>query len=126
MLRIVGIQRGQSAAEEFVLLQNHGVLKVTLRGHAILDDAALEDGIAYEPCRVHVFQEEIQIPAGCYVLLITGGGEDGWFRSEDGSLIYAIHRGLHSPVWSAPNTTLHLLAPTHCRKSEANKALLLV
>jgi hypothetical protein len=125
MLKIVGIQRGQSAAEELVLLQNQGVLKVTLRGHAILDEIALEEGLYYEPCRVHVFQEDVRIPAGCYVLLVTGNGENGWFKSADGSLIYVTHRGLPTPVWSS-STTLHLLAPTHCRKSEANKALLLV
>ena len=41
MIRIVGIQRAERPEEEFVLLQNQGGMRLNLRGHVILTDAAV-------------------------------------------------------------------------------------
>ena len=73
MIRIVGIQRNQSPEKEFVLLQNQGNMRLSLRGHLLLSEEAVKDGVVKENC--HLFTEDTLVPAGMYVLPVTGCGE---------------------------------------------------
>lgn len=110
-LRIVGIRRATDPADEFVLLQNQGSLRAHLRGHAVMDDGSLQGGLAGPG--VHLFADDVHIPPGMYVLLISGPGQPRWCRSKDGALIYHAYMGRRSPVWSRLPGPFHVLGKVH-------------
>ena len=64
MLRIMAVQRGDDPQREYVLLQNHGPLRLSLRGHLLTDDTGLEDGDR-DRTGMPVFTEEITVVAPC-------------------------------------------------------------
>ena len=122
MLRIVGVQKGESADREFVLLQNQGALRVTLRGHALLSETALESGVVEGA--VHAFSDDERVPPGAYVLLYSGRGMPRWGRSKDGSTVYHTYMGFEDTVWSKVELPLHILRTQHSYV-DASEALLL-
>jgi hypothetical protein len=72
VIRIVGLQRNESTTQEFILLQNQGSLRLSLRGHVIVSDAAIENSdLSFA---AHAFNDDVQVPPGMYVLLSTGRG----------------------------------------------------
>lgn len=109
MLRIVGIQKSADPGGEFVLLQNQGSLRVALRGHVLLGESRLSCG--HGP--LHLFADDVTIPAGKYVLLQTGGGEARWAQTRDGALVFHTFIGQAEPLWTEEVGALHLLAPSH-------------
>jgi hypothetical protein len=123
MLRIIGLQRADHAEQEFILLQNQGSMRVTLRGHALLGEGALVhgdlSGVSY------AFSEDIQIPAGQYVILFSGTGIPRWAKTKDNHMIYHVYMGSRMPVWSSAPLPLHLLAPQHSYTERAEPALLM-
>lgn len=122
MIRIVGLQRSESARQEFVLLQNQGSLRLNLRGHLVVSEAALEDGdLTYA---AHAFSDDVLVPPGMYVLLFTGNGESRWARSRDGAIVYYAYMNREQPVWDRAPGPLHLLSTQHTF-SERAPALLL-
>ena len=122
MIRIVGVQKSERADKEFILLQNQGSMRINLRGHCLICDEAVG---ASDPSRgIHVFADEEMVPAGMYVLLVSGGGEPRWARSRDGALIYYAYMNRAAPVWSRCEGTLHMLSPHHTY-AERGEALLL-
>jgi hypothetical protein len=117
MLRIVGIQRSDCAEVEFLLLQNQGTLRVSLRGHVVLAETAIERG---ELARAaHLFADDEHVPAGLYVMLSTAQGMPHWGRTKDGAHVYHAYAGRTDPLWSEPGP-LHILAPghTYCERLE--------
>jgi hypothetical protein len=111
MIRIVAIERNADPNAEFVLLQNQGVMRQNLRGHALFSDAALCGGISSEAW--HIFSEEVQIPPGAYILVHSGAGQDRWARTKDGSIVYYCYLSRSMPVWHGLNGTTHLLNTQH-------------
>ncbi len=122
MLRIVGLQRSEIASEEFVLLQNQGSLRIKLRGFTLLSESALASGALNGP--VHVFTEDVPIPAGCFVHLCTGSGTPHWTRSRDGARVFRVYMGRRSAVWTRHQGPLHLLWPQHTYAERAEALLM--
>lgn len=118
MLRIIGIQRNEVPAREFLLLQNQGAMRVNLRGHAILSDCAL-DG---EPTQVnHAFGDDANILPGNYVVLFSGPGEAKFVKGKDGALVYYAYMGKGRSVWEHQLGSIHVLATQHtyCERGPA-------
>ncbi len=122
MIRIVGLQRNESAAQEFVLLQNQGSLRLNLRGHLVLSEVAIDEGDLTNAA--HIFNDEALIPPGMYVLLFTGAGTPRWARTKDGALVYYAFMNRSQPVWERCTGPVHLLSTQHSF-SERPPALLL-
>lgn len=123
MLRIVGLQRANSAEREFLLLQNQGSMRVTLRGHAIVGEEALLHGELSG--KGYAFADEIQIPPGQYVILITGTGIARWAKTKENHMIYHVYMGRRDPVWSSQQLPIHLLAPQHTYTERVEPALMM-
>ena len=111
MLRIVGLQRSDCPEREFVLLQNQGSLKVRLRGHVLLSERAVGSGDLTSAA--HVFQDDVQVPAGLYVLLTTGCGSPHWSRTRDGMYVYQCFMGQDSAFWQNLAGPVHVMGPLH-------------
>ncbi len=111
MIRIVGIERNQDPDREFILLQNQGVMRQTLRGHAVVPEQTLDtDGTSL---LWHLFSDAEAIYPGAYVMLRTGDGVPRWTRTRDGSNVYNTFMGRDSSVWSQVGCPVHVLAMQH-------------
>lgn len=97
-------------------------MRLCLRGHLLLSESAVGAGIVGE--NGHVFSEDVLIPAGMYVLLVTGFGESRWTKSKDGGLIYYCFMNREDSVWSRSELPLHLLSTQHSF-TERREAMLL-
>lgn len=111
MIRIVGIQRSEEPNSEFVLLQNQGSRRLSLRGHVVLSEGALSTGDL--SVGAHCFTEEEQMASGMYTMLITGCGENRWGRTKDGATIYLCYMNRTKPIWQNYPGPVHVLAPQH-------------
>lgn len=111
MLRIVGVNRTEIVEKEFLLLQNHGSLRVSLRGHVVVAEGAVERGDLSESA--HVFSDDESIPPGLYVLLSTGEGLAHWGKTKDGAQVYHAYAGRSSPLWACCDGPVHILSPCH-------------
>ena len=122
MIRIVGVQRNISAQAEFVLLQNQGGLRLSLRGHVLMSDCTLDrqDGAQ----TIHIFRDDMMVAPGNYVILFTGSGEARWAKTKDQQLIFYTYMGREEPVWENCSGPLHVLCPHHTY-AERREAILL-
>ena len=111
MLRIVGVQKDANPDKEFVLLQNQGSLKVNLRGHVVMSEAAMVSGSLYSTS--HVFTEEVSIPPGQFVIAVSGTGESRWKRTKDGGNVFHAYLNQDSPIWIRLSGPIHVLSTTH-------------
>lgn len=111
MIRIVGVQRSDNIGQEFVLLQNQGSMRVNLKGHAIVAEAALMDGPA--SAGVHLFADEVDVMPGQFVLLRTCPGNSHWTTTNEGQRVYYTHMERLNPVWERFTGPFHILAPQH-------------
>ena len=111
MIRIVGVQRNECPDQEFVLFQNQGTLRESLRGHVVLSEEAL-DRADLMACS-HVFREEEQVPSGMYVILYSGHGTPRWAKTKDNALVYFCYMGRDRSVWNDLLGPLHLLNRQH-------------
>lgn len=111
MIRIVGVQRHESTSKEFILLQNQGGLRINLRGHLVVADSAVEmsDLSNY----AHVFNDDVLVPPGMYVLLSTGVGEPRWTKTKEGAMLYYAYMNRQSPVWDRTLGAIHVLSMQH-------------
>ena len=111
MIRIVGLQRNESTTQEFVLLQNQGSLRLSLRGHLVVSDAAIErSDLTFA---AHAFSDDVLIPPGMYVLLVTGRGAPRWARTREGALVYYAYMNRDDSVWERVGGPVHVLSPHH-------------
>ncbi len=122
MIRIVGLQRNQSVAQEFVLLQNQGSLRLNLKGHLVIGELALNEGDLTHAA--YAFGEDVLIPPGMYVLLFSGSGVSRWARTRDGAQVYYSFMNRQTSVWEQNPGPIHLLSTQHSF-SERPPALLL-
>jgi hypothetical protein len=118
MLRILCVQRGQTPEEEFILLQNQGVLKVCLTGFMLTEESVVRGGREPDPSRTFVFWENIWMPPNTYAIVVTGKGEDGWRRCRDGTLVYHAFWNRDRVVWSTREEPIHLLGIVHTKAPE--------
>ncbi|MBS1707777.1 MAG: hypothetical protein JSS65_03545 [Armatimonadetes bacterium] len=110
MVRIVGVQRSLDVAQEFILLQNQGAMRVCLRGHAVMAESALGTD---SPAAAFVIPDVIDLMPGQYALVRTGRGRAKWSHTEDGLHIYYTYMGRDLPIWAGQEGPFHLLAPQH-------------
>ena len=73
----------------------------------------------------HVFTDDVQIPAGMYVLLVTGCGEPKWSKTKEGALIYNAYMNRQFTVWERSEPPLHLLNRQHSYSEPREPAILL-
>ncbi len=121
MLRIVGIQKSNQAEQEFVLLQNQGSMRISLRGHVVVSDCAVDAGDL--AMNAHAFKDDIQVPPGMYVLLFSGLGKSRWAKTKDGAMVYYTYMNRDSSVWEGSAGPLHVLNRIHTF-AERREALL--
>ncbi len=122
MIRIVGLQRNESTAQEFVLLQNQGSLRLSLRGHLVVSDAAIEHSdLSFA---AHAFNDDVQVPPGMYILLATGRGNPRWVRTKEGALVYYAYMNRDTSVWERASGSVHVLCPQHTFAERAPALLL--
>lgn len=111
MIRIVGIQKSDDPDREFILLQNQGNLRANLRGHTVLSESVVETGNF--GFGAHIFADDVHIPPGKYVLLVTGCGESRWAKTKDGQLMYQTYMNWERAVWSRTKEPIHVLNTQH-------------
>jgi hypothetical protein len=111
MIRIVGVQRAERPEQEFVLLQNQGSLRATLRGHVVLTDTALDTGLA--ACTAYAFNDTEILAPGGFALLRTCAGVPGWYRTRDGATIYHAFMNQMACAWREEYGQLHILSIQH-------------
>ncbi|MFY9234771.1 MAG: hypothetical protein WAO58_09975 [Fimbriimonadaceae bacterium] len=122
MIRIIGIQKSDEPDREFILLQNQGSLRAHLKGHAVMSEDAVETGNL--GTGAHVFGDDIHIPPGKYVLLITGAGEPRWTKTKDGQLMFQTYMNWERPVWSSLAGPVHVLNTQHSFTERSSAVLL--
>ena len=113
MLRIVGVEKSERAAREFILLQNQSGLRMSLAGHAVIAGGLVGGETFEEAPDVHVFREQEQIPGGTFVLLSTGHGNPCWALTKDGQRIFHVYMNRDRPVWSRREGPVSLLGVQH-------------
>lgn len=110
MIRIVGVQPTENIAQEFVLLQNQGNMRINLRGYALIAEQDFSDPPGLQA--VFVINEDIDVPPGHHAAIRTAAGTSGWCHKHDGYHVYHFFLGRSTSIWRA-ETTVHLLTPTH-------------
>ena len=121
MIRIVGVQKNAFAEQEFVLLQNQGSMRISLRGHVVLSECAVESGDL--GVSAHAFKDDVHVPPGMYVILFSGSGTSRWAKTKDGTMVFYSYMGREDSVWNRSSGPLHILNKVHSY-SERREALL--
>jgi hypothetical protein len=114
MIRIVGVQRSSVPEKEFILLQNQGPRRIPLEGYLLTDELGLyarDAGLRGD--RMFTFQTDAKLIPSAYVALVTGLGEDGWRKMDDGSVVYYCYWNRDDPVWFGHEDPVHLLCVTN-------------
>jgi hypothetical protein len=111
VIRIVGVQKNAVAEQEFVLLQNQGSMRISLRGHVVLSDCAVETGDL--GMTAHAFKDDVPVPPGMYVILFSGHGTSRWAKTKDGAQVYYTYMGRDACVWERSTGPLHVLNRIH-------------
>jgi hypothetical protein len=112
MLKIVEVHASDGVRGEYVVLQNMGLVTVSLRGWALCTDAYL-DGDEYQiAAQLYVFRDDMPIKPYTRVVLFTGSGVDGWQPTTDGRQAYCAYWNRAERIWSVTETihVLHLSA----------------
>jgi hypothetical protein len=108
MLRIVDIHTASSARGEYIVLQNQGLVTVSLRGWALCTDAYLQGNPVRLADEMYVFRDDIAVKPYTRVVLFTGEGRDGWQPTVDGRQAYCAYWGRTERVWSLAGS-VHVL-----------------
>ena len=111
MIRIVGVQRHEETANEFVLLQNQGSMKINLKGHIVAAQSVVDAGDASEA--LHIFSDDVDVLPGMYVLLRTCSGVGHWNHSHERYSTYYAYMHRRAPVWSRNPGPVLVMAPQH-------------
>lgn len=111
MIRIVGLQRSEQIAQEFILLQNQGSMRHNLRGLAIVAEPAFDADNA--EAHVLLLKDDVDLMPGQYALVRTCSGTPRWSHTAEGHHIYYAYANRTSPLWSDCPGPIHVLAPQH-------------
>ncbi len=108
MLKIVDIHAAEGAKGEYVVLQNLGLVSVSLRGWALCTDAYLQGDRDRMANQMYVFRDDVSVKPYTRVVLFTGCGEDGWLPTVDGGQAYCAYWNRVERIWSVAET-IHVL-----------------
>ena len=100
MLKIVEIHSAITVQNEYIVLQNQGVVTVNLKGWAVCTDAYLLENELFMKSGMYVFRMSEEVKPYTHVVLFTGAGESGWVPTNDGRLAYCAYWGNSERVWS--------------------------
>ncbi len=119
MLKIVEVHAAECARGEYVVLQNQGLVTVSLRGWALCTDAYLEGEPGQMAGEMYVFREDVPIKPYTHVVLFSGYGEDGWVPTTDGRQAYCAYWNRSDRIWTYAQHihVLHLLASKPLKNS---------
>ena len=119
MVRIVGVQRSSEVGQEFVLLQNQGSMRVSMKGFALVADGALSG----EDAPVCVLTDEIDLHPGMYMLVRSCIGPARWTKIGEGAPVYYSYLGRTNTLWGPSHNPVHLLAPDHTYVERGTEAM---
>ena len=100
MLKIVDVHSSIGAQGEYVVLQNTGLITISLRGWALCTDAYLEGDAGRVAKEMYIFREDIPVRPYTRVVLFTGYGKDDWLPTIDGKQAYCAYWGRSECIWS--------------------------
>jgi hypothetical protein len=118
MLKIVEVHAASGVRGEYVVLQNQGLVTVSLRGWALCTEAYLNGSPEERADSMYVFRDDIPIGPYTRVVLFTGNGEDGWVPTVDGRQAFCAYWNRQERVWTYASQAyvLHLSASTRIVK----------
>lgn len=108
MLRVVDVHPAEGAQGEYIVLQNLGIVSVSLRGWALCTDAFLTGDSARVAEEMYIFREDIPVKPYTRVVLFTGKGEDAWVPTVDGQQAYCAYWQRDRGVWTDASQ-IHIL-----------------
>ncbi len=111
MLKIIEVHPATSTQGEYVVLQNTGLVTVSLRGWALCTDAYLDDDPLRMAQEMYIFRDDVPIKPYTRVVLFTGCGEDDWMPTIDGRQAYCAYWNRRERLWTSASHVhlLHLL-----------------
>jgi len=115
MLKIVEVHLSARACGEYIVLQNHGLTTVSMRGWALCTDTYLRDSPDSAAQNMLIFQEDIAIKPYTRIVVFTGPGENGWQPTTDGKSAYVVYWGREEPVWRRADN-VHLLQVANSKR----------
>lgn len=112
MLKIVEVHAAAGAQSEYIVLQNQGLMTVSLKGWALCTDAYLSGDAQQMAGQMFVFLDDVAIKPYTRIVLFTGRGENGWVPTVDGRQAYCAYWGRAERVWAHTENVhvLHLFA----------------
>lgn len=125
MFRITDIQVSGTAAGEWVVMQNHGMIPLKLRGWVIAGDIYLTGNPEPAAKQMFIFTAEVTIKPGVRAVLISTHGNDGWYPTVEGGTAYVTYANRAESLWSHAGE-LHLLQPVSSRRIHPAQILELV
>jgi hypothetical protein len=108
VLKIVDIHLSSSPQSEYVVLQNHGLQTVSLRGWAVVTDRWFWAEPEMAAPEMYVFRGDAPIKPYTRVVLFTGEGDEGWCPTIDGKQAYLVYQGRRESIWHG-SESLHLV-----------------
>jgi len=121
MFRIVDVHVAEGARAEYVVLQNLGIITVSLRGWAVCTGAYLDGDTNEIASQMYVFKCDVPVNPYTRVVLFTGSGEDGWMPTVDGREAYCAYWNRHERIWSHA-THIHVLRVSGSRSIKETAA----
>ncbi len=108
MLKVVDVHPAADVCGEYVVLQNQGLVSVTLRGWALCTEAFLTGDMTQIADELYIFRDEIAVKPYTKVVLFSGEGDDCWVPTTDGRLAYCAYWNRSRRIWSDAKR-VHLL-----------------
>ena len=125
MLKIIDIQVSGTAAGEWVVIQNQGMIPLNLRGWVIVGDTYLNGHAESAAKQMFIFTADETIKPGVRAVLISTHGKDGWYPTVEGGSAYVAYANRAESLWSHAGE-LHLLQPVSSRQIHPAQILELV
>ncbi|MCX6358762.1 MAG: hypothetical protein NT029_03065 [Armatimonadetes bacterium] len=117
MLKIEDIHPCADPAGEYVVLQNHGLNTISLRGWVICDDSYMAADAELGQHAMYVFTEDIAVKPYVRIVLFTGQGANEWRPTTDGKFAYLVFWGKERTAWKDADR-VYLLQPVSMRRAQ--------
>ncbi len=115
MLRIEDIHLCADPAGEYVVLQNHGLNTLSLRGWAVCDGSYMDEDADPNRRAMYVFTDDVPVKPYVRIVLFTGQGVNEWRPTTDGKYAYLVFWGKGHTAWKGADR-VYLLQPVSVRR----------